>query len=87
MAFCARFAGLSKARRLPGGGSEVAVALAAAPAFAQDKPLAVTSEVSDQLALGRGRGDRRGAWVLPPREIRFPWREAHWRRVRKRALK
>src|SRR5687768_1167195 len=47
LAFVAGFAGLSEARRLPGRRCEIAVAKAAASAFAQDKLLPVLSKVGD----------------------------------------
>ena len=61
VAFVARLARLGEARGLARGGGEVAVAQAAASAFAQDEALAVLGQVGDQLAFGLRAGGNRSA--------------------------
>src|SRR5215204_7375156 len=54
--FLARFTRLGEAGGLTGSGGEVTIAQATAAAFAEDKTLAVLSEIDDQFAFGsRGR--------------------------------
>ena len=56
IAFPARLARLRETRRLARGGGEIAIAQTAAPAFAQNKLLAVFGEVGDQFAFCRFAG-------------------------------